>query len=718
MQEPEVASFSLLSPSVNTAELFPMFTICNCISDAAESANGPRYCAKDKYTKCMYELRCLPLAQKEPRKIAPSSTDRGARTEEDTNTNDAFLLAQQERLEALVSASHRRDLPLSIALPVDAYVRQLPSSGERFVVSLSAFTGLSLGDVIRSGWRLIEEADFEDILSCVEEYGSVCMQLPPHCNLSFSSILRQLNVRTGAAETNHRSRWVIGDWLLAPHSGEQRQPEEVVSDLEWLLHSTFSKLNVLCEADGTVLREDVLESRINDTIERIRLGLATGVWCRSRALVVNSQIYNSSVCSSPLAAEEEPSPHVESTDAPTHLVDLVSKHQQSLRREQRIIHNSRKQKVVSASGSGLRSSSSGKSVEGLSVSVSSARRANDQDLEDSERPMYFPDFGNSVTASEALTKISPTPGRGWQSPEMQENKLCVLTRLAELIDTASQRDAENRRNEDVASKIHRDALYSMLLRSSFGLARRWKSSNGVRSPSSGSQPLLSSRYPAASTSAGEKATLKAVRGSAGNGGPAAVPSFIEATPPLAKCSSPRTRQVVPRFSSPTFPKDLPPSQKQAPHSASRIASVINNVSPNKPRQRGHQLSNTAVNTVTSHNTNGANKRVESSVTQSVRTFATATSARERPSFLRPVRPVATPRAAPACKPPAINLKKAASGRRTFVPTPAQTARSNKPTQMGDSRLNGFERISANAPGRVSNSRRTRSCGGTVRTRVS
>ncbi|CCD14256.1 unnamed protein product, partial [Trypanosoma congolense IL3000] len=484
---PEASPFSLLATTVDTLELFPMFTLCHCISDAGDSGNGPRYCAKDNYTKCMYELRCLPLSGGELSSGITSSPP----LEEKLGyaTREDFIVAQQERLDALVAASRKRDLPLSIALPIDTYVRQISSSGERFVISVSPFTGLSLGDVIRSGWRLIEESDFEDILSCVEEYGSVCMQLPPHGNLTFSAILRQLNVRTGAAEASHRSRWVIGDWLLAPVSNVRHTVEETVRDLEWLLHSAFSKLNVLCGADGVVLQDNVLEARIDDTIERIRLGLSTGVWCRSRELVVTAQIYTPLNDDAPLTAKEEMPSIAGVGSTAKDLVGLVSQHQERLRHEQRIIHSSRKHRKSCGSSSASCLSSSSKGGDCFSVSMSSLRRTTDVSGDDTEKIPEIPSINDKIAVSKVFTTVRLDSGKGWQTPDMKKEKCNILSYLTELLESSAQCKLEYKKKEAEARKNHHDGLYSILLRSSFGLARRRNSNHIPHSSSSIGQKL-------------------------------------------------------------------------------------------------------------------------------------------------------------------------------------------------------------------------------------
>ncbi|KEG15626.1 hypothetical protein DQ04_00021240 [Trypanosoma grayi] len=436
-----------LSQLRHSVELFPMLTLCNCVSDAEDSGNGPRYCAQDKITKCMYEVRCVPLGQ------ATEETGAEARQQQ-----------QQERLDALIAASQRQDLSPAVSLPIDVYVQELASTKEPFVVSVSTYTGLSLGDVIRSGWRLVEEADFEDILNCVEEYGLESLRLPPHRNLSFSALRRQLNVRPGAVEVSHRSRWVIGDWLLVGENATLATPDEVVGDLEWLLHSAFSQLNVSCDRDGTVLRKEVVELRINETIERIREGVKSGVRYISKAIQDGSQVEDNERMEGETMteiAEEASTPNAVATTA-SGLFDRVTTHQQKFREEQQIVRSYR----VQARGRG----------------VPTSRRHSETSVDDVEGARRGSRFWGTLRPSVALCDISPAAERGQQALDGREDD--VVTAVTEMLDASLLRDQKNHEAELDAARLHREALCTMLLRSAVISAKRSKSPLSLSRPKS------------------------------------------------------------------------------------------------------------------------------------------------------------------------------------------------------------------------------------------
>lgn len=239
-------------------DLFPLLTLRSCISEAAESKNGPRFCAQDNFTGCAYEVRCVEL---------PLVGTTGSLAEADR----AKLRRQQQRIDALMAASSSGACPPSVALPVDVYIQELPATGATYVASVDAFAGLSLADVMHSGWGLIEENVFFEVLGAVEQYGCAAASLPPHGNLCPDAIKQVLTVREGAAEAEQRSRWVVSDWLLLhDEANEGFHAESCLSDVEWLLHLVFSQLNVASAQDGAFLSHADVNTCIGETVDRIR----------------------------------------------------------------------------------------------------------------------------------------------------------------------------------------------------------------------------------------------------------------------------------------------------------------------------------------------------------------------------------------------------------------------------------------------------------------
>lgn len=432
-----------------------MLTLCNCLSDAEGSRNGARYSAQDKMTGCMYELRCLPVDLSNP--------------EEDMDT---VVQRHQPRLDTLILASQQRDVSSSVAFPIDVYFHRLVDRNELFLVSVSAYTGLSLGDVIRSGCRLVEEADFGDILRCVEAYGLASTRLPPHGNLSLSALARQMIVRPGAAEVEHPSRWVVGDWLLLGENIAPTTPGDVVRDLEWLLYSAFSKLNVLSDSDGSVLRKEVVETRINETIEKIRKGLVNGVGCSRRASTGNMHAdENAEQNTADLSGEKIALPSLltpESTltrlttkgsDSADELLDRVALHRHKLSEEQQILQsyaNKRKESIDK-----LPSFRFGKM--GGSRSDDSRRRVRFVEIIQSEGLQPEKSFSS-------ITSVTEQPQQ--QFGGRKDAVLCALTAA---VDAGIQCDISSR-NADLKTKCkRRDTLLSTLMRLATMSSKRNKS---------------------------------------------------------------------------------------------------------------------------------------------------------------------------------------------------------------------------------------------------
>ncbi|ESL07072.1 hypothetical protein TRSC58_05245 [Trypanosoma rangeli SC58] len=416
------------------AALFPVLTLYSCISDAQESGNGARYSAQDKFTGCMYEVRCLPL------NVSSSQSDL-----------DKLLAVQQKRLDALTSASSRGNVSASVSLPIDAYVQELASSKEYFVVSVSSFGGLSLGDMIRAGCRLLENADFNEILSCVEEYARESMRLPPHRNLTLNALLRQLTVRSGAVEMDHPSRWVIGDWQLLAEDAAPTTHEELVGDLEWLLYSAFEKLGVSCDPDGNVLRRDVVEMRINETIERIRKGTVTSVGRSPRASHSNthvkkqihqtrSVIVNGATTTTTAVGGDS---GVNGGDS-NELVDKVALHRQKLNEEQQFLRSFR-------------------SEEGKKGNSRDVLSRDGEELDDVEVPRRRVKVMDVFYPSKLLRSV--TLETEASRKQFVGKKETILDAVTETLHIGLQRSRQNRQIEDDAIRMRREAILSMLMRS-------------------------------------------------------------------------------------------------------------------------------------------------------------------------------------------------------------------------------------------------------------
>lgn len=251
---------SLVTHSTVDPELFPLLNVRSCVSEAEDSRNGPRYCAQDRLTGRVYEIRCCKLTVT----AEPSISKEEA----------AVLKRQQERIDALMNTSALPALPPCVSLPIDVYIQEQASTGNTYVAAVDHFGGLSLGDILRSGWSVVEEHVFLEILNTVERYGYVAQSLPPHGNLSADALKQILVVRDGAAEAQRQSRWVVSDWLLRYDEKNTRfDPQAFVGDLDWMLHSAFSQLSITSSIDGTVLSQHQADQMINEMVDRVRSAL-------------------------------------------------------------------------------------------------------------------------------------------------------------------------------------------------------------------------------------------------------------------------------------------------------------------------------------------------------------------------------------------------------------------------------------------------------------
>ncbi|GET90848.1 hypothetical protein, conserved [Leishmania tarentolae] len=233
-----------------------------------------RFCAEDKMTGGAYEIRSRKLELETEQR----GDDAGCRaTHRNLSPNDLRTIKrQQERINALLTATAYCTVPPCVSLPIDVYIQEQPSTGDTYVASVDAFSGLSLGDIIRSGWGMMEESVFLEILNAVEAFGYASASLPPHGNLSSDAIKQLLIVRDGASEARQPSRWVVSDWLLlSDDSVASFNIETFVSDLEWVLHSSFAQLHISTStAQGsTVMPMARVEELVSETVDRIRAHL-------------------------------------------------------------------------------------------------------------------------------------------------------------------------------------------------------------------------------------------------------------------------------------------------------------------------------------------------------------------------------------------------------------------------------------------------------------
>lgn len=237
---------SIFSPDVPN-NCFPNLVLRSCISEASESLNGARYLAQEIVDLYTYEVRCVPF---EPSR---GSLDRWA--------------GQENRMEQLRRASARH-LPF-VSLPYSIFLHK--DEDKRFYVcSVEGCAGLSLGDIARSGWTLIQESLFNDVLETVEAYGKLSPLLPIHGNFSADAIKQLLTLREVMVESAHRPRWVVCDWLLTDVEEQQYDMESCIGDLEWVLTSTFSQFRIQKDKSDTFLSPSDLESRVALMAQRIR----------------------------------------------------------------------------------------------------------------------------------------------------------------------------------------------------------------------------------------------------------------------------------------------------------------------------------------------------------------------------------------------------------------------------------------------------------------
>lgn len=260
---------SLATHSSIDHELFPLFSVRSCISEADESLNGPRFCVQDTFTGAAYEVRSCRL-------VLEADTPTGKNTDNKSlsPSNLNIVRRQQDRIDTLLSISSKVPVPPSVSLPIDIYIQEQPSTGDTYVASVDPFAGLSLGDIIRSGWGIIEELVFMEILHAVETFGYASASLPPHGNLSCDAVKQLLTVRDGASEARQPSRWVVGDWLLLyDERVDSYDPNAFIADVEWMLYSSFSQLSVSTQPDGIILSRQRVEELINGCVERVRYRL-------------------------------------------------------------------------------------------------------------------------------------------------------------------------------------------------------------------------------------------------------------------------------------------------------------------------------------------------------------------------------------------------------------------------------------------------------------
>lgn len=253
---------SLVTKSSVDASLLPLLTIRCCTSEAFESLNGPRFCAQDTLTGTAYEVRS----------VSQFISDADASVDDAGDVEERY----SQRLHALLHA--RASLPGPspfLSFPSDANTVFDDASGVVTVAVAESFCGLSLGDLVRCGWGLLEESVLRDILHVVEWFCYAAPLLPPHLNVSSDCIKRALDVRDGSAERVNPSRWVIGDWLLlcTDDSPDMDRPtfEGLLSDVEWTLHSSFLELNIAASSDGMFLSSTQVEQRISEVMDRVHM---------------------------------------------------------------------------------------------------------------------------------------------------------------------------------------------------------------------------------------------------------------------------------------------------------------------------------------------------------------------------------------------------------------------------------------------------------------
>lgn len=267
---------SLTAGTSIVPEAFPNLIIRSCISEASESLNGPRYAAQDKNFSLVYEVRYNPVEVNDlDRSEYPNEEEEDGVQEDLHGRKSCWWTRQEERLRKLRLCA-RHHFPL-VSFPQSIYLYANNTSTARthpVVCSVEELCGLSLGDIVRSDWTLVQESVLNDVLETVEGFGKMTPVLPPHGNISADAIKQLLTVRETAVEMQHRSRWVVGDWLLTPPSEEHYDLMTTIADIEWMLTSTFSQLRIQRDASGTLLSASDLEARIGTMTSRLRDGLA------------------------------------------------------------------------------------------------------------------------------------------------------------------------------------------------------------------------------------------------------------------------------------------------------------------------------------------------------------------------------------------------------------------------------------------------------------
>lgn len=271
MEEKSLNSYikSLTAGSSIVSEAFPNLIIRSCISEASESLNGPRYAAQDKHTFFVHEVRYNTVELSEDTVVYP--TEKDETPVKSLTERRCWLTEQEERIRQLRLCAQYNfpfvSFPQSVYLYASSTHAGCTSPG---ICSVEEFCGLSLGDILRSGWTVVEESLLNDVLEAVEVFGKMIPVLPPHANISADAIKQLLMLREKAVEGQHRSRWVVSDWLLAPPSEEHYDLFTTISDIEWMLTSAFSQCHILNDTTGTILSPSDLEYRIGTMTSRLR----------------------------------------------------------------------------------------------------------------------------------------------------------------------------------------------------------------------------------------------------------------------------------------------------------------------------------------------------------------------------------------------------------------------------------------------------------------
>lgn len=264
---------SLTAGSSIVSEAFPNLTIRSCISEASESLNGPRYAAQDKHTFFVHEVRYNTVEVSEDTVVYPIEKEESP--VKSLTDRRCWLDQQEERMRQLRLCA-KYNFPF-VSFPQSVYLYASPTNAgctSPSICSVEEFCGLSLGDILRSGWTVVEESLLNDVLEAVEVFGKMIPVLPPHANISADAIKQLLMLREKAVEGQHRSRWVVSDWLLSPPSEEHYDLFTTISDIEWMLTSAFSQCHILNDATGTILSPSDLEYRIGTMTSRLRDELA------------------------------------------------------------------------------------------------------------------------------------------------------------------------------------------------------------------------------------------------------------------------------------------------------------------------------------------------------------------------------------------------------------------------------------------------------------